>query len=534
MTLLAASCGSDSLARVEVRDGLGRSVLDVTGTGTVDVPQGLYELRAQARGRLATRVVAVRDAATQASVDLGRYPSAAPTLRSTTYDPAVVQLLDQQLTGAEPAFGAGLVAVVLRTGAGADVRGADHTLELDGLDVEWQSVDRLRWMLTQARPGLVVGRTRHTDPSAMAVPVWAGWQTLVFVPVIAGRPALGEAAVHCIPARTRWSDAASANELTEQLIGALEDRQRSVPDVDRTEVAAALELQTPLHALLAGDLARLERFEVGGEVTAADRAALLAIGEVAEQPEALGRVDSRPVLDASVDELLRYEALAPWSLGGDLASACTTRLASEVWFRWRPDDERPAPTIDAGAWKEAVERFVRSNPDSRWLRRYASRRRTSAAAARLAFHLADRAEVRDITPAEVLDQPVGDLVLTTGLPAAALHVAAIPAIAARRRRRWFRTLAATAVVVVAVALALILLHPWDRPPDTIPITTTIPPTTAPEPIPTRPTQPTTSTSSTTSSTTTSTSKTSTTSTSTTSTTTNVVDIIGNPGLQTPP
>jgi hypothetical protein len=170
-------------------------------------------------------------------------------------------------------------------------------------------------------------------------------------------------------------------------------------------------------------------------------------------------VTALPVLAASADELLRYESSVPWSLGGDLAAAYTTRLASPVWFRWRPDPDLPAVSGEPDSWSKTVEEFGSRDPSVGALRRLTSRGRASAASLRLAVHAADRSQARDLSPRQVLAQPVGDLVLTTGLPAVALERGLADTVRGLRRGRWLRRLAFVSAVVLVVLLAAPLVWP---------------------------------------------------------------------------
>ena len=83
-------------------------------------------------------------------------------------------------------------------------------------------------------------------------------------------------------------------------------------------------------------------------------------------------------------------------------------------------------------------------------------------------HVADRSFARRVSPRDVVQEPIGDLVLTTGLPAAALQAGLGEATRAARRRRRRQIGAAVAALLVGAALAWALLHNGggdDRRPD---------------------------------------------------------------------
>jgi Calx-beta domain/Bacterial Ig domain len=457
MARLTASCRTDPLARIEVRNGAGRSLVVATGEVELDVPAGLYELRAAARGRNASGVVSVGSDDSTIEVDLGPYASAAPTVRSLTFDPGLVRILDEQLTGTAPQPGAGLLTIVLRpVGEGVGPHDADVEVESVGGPVAWRLVDGIRCGAAATAPGLAVVRSTGPDASAVAVPVWPDWQTLVFIPVVGSRVIMADLAVHCLNAGARWSEVAGVAESTEQLIGAHIDADWAATGGSFSGFRPGIEPSTPLQALLAGDLDALRRLAHDQPVATAEVAAM----EIRDNSRpSVAPVTALPVLAASADELLRYESSVPWSLGGDLAAAYTTRLASPVWFRWRPDPDLPAVSGEPDSWSQTVEEFGSRDHSVGALRRLTSRGRASAASLRLAVHAADRSQARDLSPRQVLAQPVGDLVLTTGLPAVALERGLADTMRGLRRGRWLRRLGIVSAVVLVVLLATPLVWP---------------------------------------------------------------------------
>jgi beta-lactam-binding protein with PASTA domain len=285
-------------------------------------------------------------------------------------------------------------------------------------------------------------------------------------------------AIHCLPPGRAWSEMDDATELAEQLAIAITDR---IPWQER---AAAVDPTTPLHRLLRGDLREPAGSAPGTPSPPADGAALQVLrgSDAGNAPPLLG--DDLPVLAASADALIRYEAGHPWSLGPRMAAACATRLASPVLFRWRPGYEDWIERPDPNAWHAEAQRFALQAQRPKRLHRLAANPRLGPAGQYLVAHAADRAFAHDTGPAEVVGAPIGDLVLTTGLPALALQSgmrrAVVEVHRARSRRRLRMGLAAVAVVV-SVALATWQLQRSDGASGNRPITTTSEPTTvAPE------------------------------------------------------
>ena len=162
------------------------------------------------------------------------------------------------------------------------------------------------------------------------------------------------------------------------------------------------------------------------------------------------RVDEPPVLARSADALLYHEARHPWSLGERVSALYASRLASAVLFRWHVDGAAAAlPPAEAKRFPADVRRFARQRLGHRSLRRVAGAGvRLGPAGWRTLAHVADRSFARRVPPRDVVQEPIGDLVLTTGLPAAALQAGLGEA--TRAARRWRRRQIGAAVAAVLI------------------------------------------------------------------------------------
>src|SRR6187551_614861 len=120
MPLLTVRCRRDPFAAVEIRDGSYATVGVGTGEVVIEVPAGRYEVVAAAAGCEDTRTVEVTSANVNIEMELGPYPSAAPTGRSSTHvdaHGAAAQSLSEHLVAR--AVGGAAIGIMLRRPAGA-------------------------------------------------------------------------------------------------------------------------------------------------------------------------------------------------------------------------------------------------------------------------------------------------------------------------------------------------------------------------------------------------------------------------------
>ena len=364
MALLLASCTADRLARIHVDDDAGRAIAESVGPLEIDVAPGRYVVRANARGRIALARVAVEDTTVRVRLELGDYTSAAPTIGSTAFDSGHAALLDR-LLATPTRTGAGLVVLVRHVDGTTTTPAVRIAIASGGRDVplQWADTTGARGCAVELPPGLYIATVGGDVATAMAVPVWSSWRTIVVVPVVGGRPVAEHAALQCLAIGIGWAEAQAVAALTEELTGAARD------GVTAAEIAATDAGETPLHHLLRGDTEALARFDPDGIVVPADLVAMEVEadpgGEV-DAPSAV--VDVPPVLARSADALLYHEARHPWSLGEHLSALYASRLASAVLFRWRVDGAAALPPAEAKRFHDDVRRFARQRLGHRSLR----------------------------------------------------------------------------------------------------------------------------------------------------------------------
>ena len=149
---------------------------------------GRYVVRAAARGRIAIQACARGGRAgpdpARASVTTRRPPRSSAPPRSTRAMPTSwIGLL-----ATPTATGAGLVVLVRHVDGTPTTPAVPVTIAVGDRDVPLQWVDAAgaRCCAVELRAGLCIATVGGDVPTAMAVPVWSDWRTIVVVPVVAG------------------------------------------------------------------------------------------------------------------------------------------------------------------------------------------------------------------------------------------------------------------------------------------------------------------------------------------------------------
>lgn len=459
MPVLDVRCPLDALARLEVRDGGLRPIAAGSGSVAVEVGAGLFEVVADAAGRRSDDVVRVLDGDDRVEVEL-TLPSSASSPNQLV-DDAAIRFIDRiAAKGADLLAGDGGLALVVdlvaHGRAGGRGQGTTEPV-VTGLEsraplpLRWNiDADDGRWALADVEPGLYAVDTGGTKPAGLVIPVWPGWRTLLFLPLLPNGPAPWLATVHNLPLGGSASDARRKAELTAQLHAtmtertpvsakglrrfagmlrqATADRGERLPPLDLLLLAHLALSQTEPDAAALGQAwaAEAERYEAAVGVATTDAMALrMRADEVAarELPRTGPRpTASVPVLAPSADAVLRYEARHPGALTGEAAAVFGARLTSPLWFRWDPSERRrsasPDTAFDPDVWRDTAASLAERMPSAKALDEVAHDPRADPTVARLAAHLATTAHVRRQDPADVmLESHLRELVLGTGLPA---------------------------------------------------------------------------------------------------------------------
>lgn len=451
MPLITVRSSLDPFAAIEVRNGDQVAIAAGTGAVVVDAAPGAYAVFASASGRQALRRVELIAQDVVAEVQLGPYPSAAPTARTSTNSAghgAATQSLSEQLV--RDAAGSCAIGVIVRRPGGASIggppRGRDGSLPVELADDGGRRID-LAWTAaggalggdyaaagTAVSPGMYTATIGGGPRSSLAVPVWDGWQTLLFLPATGGGIAGSLAVVHVVPIGTAWTPALPLAELLDQLHWAMIERQ-SITDACLEAVRGGTDRQflaSPMAHLLLGTLSSMSTGEPAArqareslrvlqdqraDVTLSDVVALeLAVDEGSGPVVAL----APPVLARSADVLIERERRTLRTIGGGAVDALATRLASPLWFRWVPGDGDTTGTriyaYSDGAWRRGLTRAASALPTVASLEDVADGADPSAR--RLVAYLHDESRRRRSTPADVLMAAhPAELVRGTGLPA---------------------------------------------------------------------------------------------------------------------
>ncbi|MGI9030333.1 MAG: hypothetical protein ACR2HP_10165 [Ilumatobacteraceae bacterium] len=394
MPLLTVRCAGDPFAAIEIRDADHLAVATGTGEVAADAEPGSYGFFAAASGRQSFRRLDVREADAVVELQLGPYPSAAPTDGTSTDvggHGAATQSLSERLvsTGA----GGCAVGIILRRPAGASAgqlagrRDGSWPVELaaDGRrqDLAWsapfasRSGDDCITAGSPVRPGTYIATIGDDSASSLVVPAWEGWQTLLFLPVTGDGIAASLAVVHVVPIEAPWTPTLALARLLDQLHWALIERPEVTDaclralhrDTDAGVLASPL-VQLLLGTLVAasstGELARRQAGESLQVLSDQDLAGVVPSDVAALRLAVIGDAGATlaadpPVLARSADILIARESRNLQTIGGGVVDAMATRLASSLWFRWLPTAGRQLDLLRIDSysddeWREQLAR----------------------------------------------------------------------------------------------------------------------------------------------------------------------------------
>ena len=453
MTVLIVRCGRNPFATIEVRD-LGYAIV-TRGTGevVVDIEPGTYVVSATAAGCEDRQRVEVAGEDMTVGMDVGPYPSAAPTGGTSTdvsgHARAAHDLSERLVTGT---VGGCAIGVMLRrpfgAGRGMLPRRADGSLPVDiagggaSVPLAWNATSSPAGELATAgaavSPGAYVA-TIGEEHTSLLVPAWEGWQTLVFLPVTANGIAASLAVLHVIPISTSWQPTLPIAALLDQLHWALIDR----PTITDGSVAALRRYAhitpataPPLVHLLLGTLSSLGAGEMALEqagkslLALADGASSAAIAsdvaalrlQIEGLTDEVPPASATPLLARSADVLIDHECRRLGTVGGAAVDALATRLASPLWFRWVAADADSGDRIHSyrdEMWRRSLAHAASALPALSSLDDVRSTSEPSMP--RLIAYLRDESQRRRLAPADVLvNSHPGQLVRETGLPAIGL------------------------------------------------------------------------------------------------------------------